>query len=99
MGADVLSEAINIENYVIAAIQAVVSSGTLPVGDLILQASCDDDPDAITNWTDISGSTQGVTADGTFLWNESLAGYSWIRLFYDRTSGSGTLNARMQLKG
>ncbi len=86
------------------SIQAVYS-GT-PVGSLKLQASNDivtlgagGGQPAITNWTDISGSTVGISAAGNYLWNVSNFGYRWTRLVYTQTSGTGTLNVVLNAKG
>lgn len=95
----------HIANY---AIQLVFSSN--PNGTFKLQASCDvaKQPNpteavqeaAVVNWTDITGSDQAVTASGNHMWTVENAGYTWVRVVFTRTSGSGVLDkARAYVKG
>lgn len=73
-----------------------------PVGNFKLQISCDNvipgtgaDPAAnVINWTDYTGSTQAAGgAAGNFAWIVSSGAYQWIRLFYTKTSGTGSVTA------
>lgn len=80
-----------------------------PVGAFKLQGS--DDPggpnntsgsqDAnVTNWTDITSSSQAISAAGNIMWDVSNAGYNFVRVVYTVTSGTGTLtSARINVKG
>lgn len=71
------------------SIQAIWSSGSSLAGVLKIQASNDD-----TNYVDITGTEQGVTgASGTIMWNISGHSYKSIRLAWDNSAGTGTLNA------
>jgi len=87
----------------------LIFSGS-PVGSFKLQASNDagrisanSEPNqyaAVTNWTDILGSSQSITASGDHTWTGKGAGYLWVRVVYTRVSGTGTLtSARSNLKG
>lgn len=54
-----------------------------------------------TNFTPYGGSSKTV-ADVTVksdTWNVNLANYNWIRFIYTRTSGTGVLNGRINIKG
>lgn len=75
------------------AVQAVISSGSSPVGTLKMQASLD--PTAPTNWGDIPDTVTAVSADGTTIWSFEKSHFTWVRVVYTRTSGSGTLNTRI----
>lgn len=89
------------------AIQLVFTGS--PVGAFKLQCSNDPGmPDggstpqalSVTNWTDISGSSQSISAAGNIVWNVENAGYTWVRVAYTFTSGIGSLSsARANVKG
>lgn len=83
----------HIANYSIQ----LVFTGT-PSGSFKLQCSNDDsDP---SNWTDISGSSQTVSAAGSVTWNVENAGYKWVRVVYTFTASTGSLTvARCHIKG
>lgn len=92
----------HIANY---AIQLVFTGS--PNGNLKLQASCDE-PDrtnpqntTVTNWTDIDGSLQAITASGNHMWSVENAGYTFVRLVWtDSASGASTITvARFMVKG
>lgn len=80
-----------------------------PVGTFKLQASNDHGmPDGgqtpqalnVSNWTDVTGSSQAVSAAGNIMWNVENAGYTFVRVVYTVTSGTGTLtSARANVKG
>ena len=108
LSSDATSQPISIEHILNYAIQ-LVFTGT-PNGSFKLQASCDEgDPNApqeserddnISNWTDISGSSQSISAAGSHLWTVADAGYKWVRVVWTVSSSSGTLtSARFQSKG
>lgn len=93
----------HIANY---AIQLVFTGS--PDGAFKLQGSCDEyDPKnplgtSITNWTDIGGSNQPITASGDHMWSAENAGYTFVRLVWtDSASGSPSTitSARFMVKG
>lgn len=101
LGADVVSVGMLLEDTRTFAIQAVWS-GT-PTGTLRLQASCDrgteGNVDNVVNWSNIASTDVALAgAAGGQLWNIDGAGYRWVRVQYVRTSGTGTLNARISVK-
>lgn len=54
----------------------------------------------ITNWTDIADSAQTISAAGDHAWQVENAGYTWVRVVWTATGGSGTLtSARANVKG
>lgn len=89
------------------AIQLVFTGS--PVGTYKLQCSNDPGmPDGgmtpqasnVTNWTDIADSDQDISASGNIVWNVENAGYTWVRVSYTATSGTGSLtSARANVKG
>src|SRR5271166_1128801 len=85
----------NLDEVVSYSIQAEFTGS--PSGTLQLQCS-NDNPSVVssgpTNWTIVTDSIQGITAAGSYVINVELPAYSWVRLQYVPTSGSGTLNAR-----
>jgi hypothetical protein len=81
---------------------AVLGAGGATVGVLKLQAS--NDPVGLlnvqpTNWVDIPSATVNVTAAGYFLIPVTDISYAWVRAFYTRTSGTGTITAQIHAIG
>jgi len=81
-----------------------------PVGQFKLQLSNDPgQPSAagdsqkyvgVDNWTDIAGSQQAISAAGNHAYQFENAGFTWCRVVYTATSGSGTITvARVNEKG
>jgi hypothetical protein len=105
MAVDIQSDEVWLGHICNFSIQ-LVFTGT-PTGSLKLQCSNDEGaietniPNAtITNWTDIAGSTQAISAAGNHTWNVQNCGYRWVRFVYTATSGSGTItSARFNVKG
>ncbi len=94
----------HIANY---AIQ-LVFTGT-PIGNFKLQA-CNDEADPrlptsdlltkLVHWTDIADSAQAITAAGDHMWTVENAGYTWVRVVWTQTGGTGSLDsARSYVKG
>ena len=98
------SYGIKMDTMEIASFQAVMSGS--PVGTLKVQLSNDiatpsNGPDKslnVVNWTDYTGSSEAISASGTFVYNLLNSGYGWVRLVYTKTSGTGTLNATFRAK-
>lgn len=54
----------------------------------------------VTNWSDIAGSSQAVSAAGDLMYNVENVGYTWVRLVWTFSSSTGTLtNCRAMTKG
>jgi hypothetical protein len=96
---------INLDYIDLCAIQAVITGS--PVGSMKLQGSCDvgtsttdGNPanNVVTNWTDVAGSSQAVSAAGNLMFNISDAGWKWLRVVYTFTSGTGTAVVRINGK-
>jgi len=102
MGASLNSTPVDITNYDNVNIQAVWTgiTGSSGSGTFKLQASNDLAGCAsVTTWTDQSGTSQAISADGDFMWNLIGQGYRCIRLVYTRAAGTGTLNVVLSGKG
>lgn len=100
-------DVIDLEGYSIQATFGTLAAAGV-TGSFKLQASCDraDQRSAanvvVSNWTDVSGSTQAVMTSGSsnsVMWNVSGVYYPWLRLVYTNTAGSGSLSARFSGKG
>lgn len=93
MGADATGTGLDVAEATHVAVQSVWSGGSTPVGLLLVQASNDD-----STYTTID--SQAVSGDsGSLIYKASDVGYRYIRAFYDRTSGSGTLSVKISAKG
>ncbi len=66
----------------------------IPNGTLKLEISNDSE-----NWTEYTNSDYALTTDGDVSWNLSNIGYQYIRVVYERNSGSGNLNVSISGKG
>ena len=94
MAADITSAAFESIAYFGLAVQYKVSSGSSPSGSLIIQMSNDK-----ANWVNVPTDavkavnpfTVTANVDGFWLYQDIIP-YKWVRVFYDRTSGSGTLD-------
>ena len=93
MSDDLTSDAQSLEQIYMCCIQAVWTGATA-AGSLYLQITNDG-----TNWTTYSGSTTTVAGAGNFAWNLMTTPFKSIRVFYDATSGTGTLNITVNGKG
>jgi hypothetical protein len=79
----------------------VVWTGT-PVGNFSLEASCDAPTDGTlpVNWGTLpSSSIPAGGAAGAQIYNVSESFYKWIRIKYVGSGSSGTVNARVNIKG
>lgn len=108
--ATLYSNPIDLRHLSYYSIQLVTTGA--PVGTYKLQVS-NDNPDhtgnkypgqtasttAITNWTDVDGSSVSISAAGSTVWNASAAGYLWVRVVWTKTSGTGNVNGRFNGKG
>lgn len=81
------SEAIHLQFLNQYSIQ-LVFTGT-PTGSWYLETS--DDQREPTNWSVLTGSSQAITEAGNHTWHVRSAAYTWLRVRYQRASGSGSL--------
>lgn len=72
-----------------------------PNGSFKLQCSNDNvqTESQVSNWTDIAGTSQAITASGSLLYNVNYAFYMWVRVVYTFSSGSGSCNVTYASKG
>lgn len=71
------------------------------VGSVIVQGSCDPTDfnltSRIVNWSTVV--TLALGAPGSILYNVDASFYRWVRILYQRTSGSGSITANLNAKG
>jgi len=105
MTGNLASKPVDSALYGLVSIQAIWTGS--PVGNFFIETSNDVgvlNPDGsvggLVNWTTYTGSllVAGGVA-GNWFWHIEDAGFKWVRLSYAFTSGSGTLNARVNQKG
>lgn len=92
MSADITSDIVDLSKEILAGCQAVFTGS--PVGVINLQCS----NDRLT-WTDIADSSVNVNGASNVYWNVKNISFPHLRIFYDFTSGTGTLNAIITPKG
>lgn len=99
LAADYSSPEIVLDHIGMCAIQ-LVFTGT-PTGTFKLQCSnvVDTDQNTVNTWTDVADSSQAVIAAGNHVWNFSDLGFNRMRVYYTRTSGTGSLDIRVYIKG
>ena len=104
--ASLTSNAIRADQLIALTIQAVVAGGTAPAGSLTVQISCDDgsSPEGlvtptITNWTNFPNAAATVSGNGSYAININAPSVRWVRLAYTKSSGTGTLTARINAQG
>lgn len=71
----------------------VTFTGADVVGTLKLQGSVDN-----VTYVDISNSSQAVTASANHLWDVTRAGYTWVKVDWDYTSGTGNITINLVVK-
>lgn len=89
MTTDQTSVSSNIKECRLVAVHLIYAAGA--TGSLQIQASNDD-----SNWTAVSTTALSGSA-GSVMYNVE-AGFAFIRVFYDATSGSGALTATINAK-
>lgn len=91
MAADATSDSFYINGTNNYCIQYVITAAAAPVGSMELQGSNTD-----SNYVTIT--TQAIIATTTSgMFNVDKGKYRFVRIFYDRTSGSGTLSANINI--
>jgi len=93
MSGDITGTAVNIQNLDNLAIQ-LVFTGT-PTGTFSVQGSVDN-----STYIDVTLSPSPVASGSgdSILINMNNVAFTWIRVKYNRTSGTGTLNANIVAK-
>lgn len=71
-------------------------TGSDVVGTLTLEAS--NDETGSTGFVTVASSSTSVTASGDVMYNVSNAGYRWIRVYWDYTSGTGNITINITTK-
>lgn len=92
MAADYTSEGVDISLVKDVSIQ-LNFAGTTPTGNFYVQASLDDTVYTALDLVDSTGApwVPAAAGDGTLLINLSPIPFPYVKLFFDRTSGDGTL--------
>lgn len=107
LAADITSKPINISRMKGAMIQITTAGGGSPTGDFEVQASLDYEPNmdgsektGTGTWVPLtlSSSPALAGADADLIIDIIETQAPWIRLFYDRTSGTGTMQAYLSAK-
>lgn len=99
MASSFVSSALNVKDVREFAIQAAFTGA--PVGTFKLQISCDEgspNGTSVTNWDDLPDSQKSITTSGSHSWNIAGASYTWVRISYLATSGTGSCTARFVKK-
>lgn len=91
-GADFTSVEMGLGDLDRFSIQVDFTGGAL-AGTLWLQASNDN-----ADWVNVTDSDQAITSGASHMWNVQGAAYKFVRVFWDYTSGAGTLSAKAVLK-
>jgi len=68
-------------------------SGSDLAGTLKLQCSDDN-----SDWIDVANSSQAITAAASHLWNVTNAAYQYVRVNWDRDSGTGNWTVTAKIK-
>jgi hypothetical protein len=103
--ATITTEAVPLDHIYGYSVQ-LVWTGT-PVGTFTLEASNDSPGTGVqpgnwtpTNWDAISGASKAAGgAAGSHMWDITVAMYKWVRIKYVGTGSSGTVTARINIKG
>lgn len=102
LSGNLTSEPISLFNIYGFSIQLVYTGS--PNGAFVLEGSNDASFDnqkntPPTNWTELSGTTATIIAAGSYIYNYSLVPFNWVRVKWTFSSGSGSLNGRINIKG
>ncbi len=93
MSGNITSLSTNIDEVVSYCVQATFTGS--PVGSIKVQAS--NDP-TLLGYGDVTESIASVTGAGTYILNVEFPSYSYVQLVYTSSSGSGTMNAKLNTK-
>ncbi len=92
LAASVTSDLVNFINFDSFSVHCNIEGA--PVGTLKLQSSIDG-----SFWDDVPDSSFAVSSATTVMYNCVEQEYTYFKLVYTRSSGTGTLNAYATLKG
>lgn len=97
---DVASDPVNIQYVTLLSLQGVISGGSSPTGTLKIQVSNDkplspSTPFVPTNWSDLASGSLSFTDNATKVTNALTVSYYWARVYWDASSGTGTLTATL----
>lgn len=92
MGSDITGTPVDVTECITYAIQADWSAGSTPIGNMLFYGS--NKGVIYTQFATIPVSGNS----GSDLLNVERVGYNWVRVDYQRTSGSGTLTATVNTK-
>ncbi|MBK7497360.1 MAG: hypothetical protein IPI28_18895 [Candidatus Omnitrophica bacterium] len=93
MGADFTSDAVDVSLVKDVCLQ-LSFAGTSPTGTFAVQVSLDNVTYTALSLVDAEGAawTPAAAGDGTVIINLSPLPYPFLKVFFDRTSGTGALN-------
>lgn len=92
------SSQMSVLNFIGYALQ-LTSTGS-PVGTVKIQISCDEMGliESSSSWNDLDDSSVAISASGVITYDVADAFYTKIRVVYTRTSGTGTMTAKITRK-
>lgn len=88
MSADITSGSLDVSWFTRVSVQVLWSAGSSPVGNVYVQGSNDD-----SNFENITGANFALSGNsGSQLIELDDCAFAYVRVFYDRTSGDGTMD-------
>lgn len=92
MNSDITSSSVDISEARSICAQ-IYWSGTSPIGNFYIQGSNDDN-----NWANASSASAVSGNSGSLLINLDAPAFRFARIYYDNTSGTGTLQGLLSAK-
>lgn len=97
------SPAISLKRIFDFSITCNVVAGGAPTGTLSLEQSNSSDESHLgldsSSWVTVPDSSQAIVDGGLITWNVSHAGWRWARVRWVSTSGTGTADVLLSVKG
>lgn len=99
LGVDQTSETIDIRQASLYAAHVVWTGGSSTAGNVIVEAT-NDDPNVVASPTYTQITSDAVsTTSGSLMKNNPGAGYSYVRVRWDQSAGTGgTITCKMSVK-
>jgi hypothetical protein len=106
MSGDLISPSYSLNQMLVWSAQFVITGS--PVGVLKVQISnypgtdTGGAPPLVPSawWTDVANSATAISGAGDVSYNYGVfAGYNWLRFVYTATSGSGSVDSHLNMKG